>query len=244
MFDEANSREQVGYIADAKKAGLDSAKEARMVMTFRYDIPEVLDKGRTPGSLLDPNLLAAIPTADSFQDVENGFHVRFERNLAQARSGLERDIGFHFSEVGKDLAIRNLDAAANFLSGLINWMEKSYRDVCARRPDCMVDNWLYTSHCVRAIFLKIDDARQVGGTSDAAPPQLVWGNLQGCRMATEFRTLKFGPHPAVQNVLTLHMVRKAVMREEYDADQKKISELVKSNLDLQRQISKLSQKVK
>ena len=218
----------------AKRSGYKTAAEALMRQTFNFEMPVALDKGRK--DTLDSYLLGAIPTWESFSgdSPEDGFCYRAQRSLDSKGRTLRNLIDRQLDGDGAILAGKCLDTSEKFCTGLLHWMEGTYRMQVRRRPDCKKDNWLYVSSCVRAMFEHLNKCRDIGRGEDAERSLIVWGNLLGVQAAEEFIPQNFGKHTVVQHVLTTHMTRRAIMREEFDALSDKLAETTKAIGDLKR----------
>ena len=211
----------------AKRSGYSTAAEALMRQTFNFEMPVALDKGHKES--LDPYLLGAMPTWDAFSgdSPEDGFCYRAQRSLASKERTLRNLIDRQLEGDAARLAERCLDTSEKFCTGLLHWMETTYRTQVRRRPNCKKDNWLYVSSCVRAMFEHLNKCREIGRGEDAASSLIVWGNLLGVQAALEFIPQNFTKHTVVQHVLTTHMTRRAIMREEFDSLTDKVAEATK-----------------
>ena len=211
----------------AKRSGYNTAAEALMRQTFNFEMPVALDKGHKES--LDPYLLGAMPTWDAFSgdSPEDGFCYRAQRSLASKERTLRNLIDRQLEGDAARLAERCLDTSEKFCTGLLHWMETTYRTQVRRRPNCKKDNWLYVSSCVRAMFEHLNKCREIGRGEDAASSLIVWGNLLGVQAALEFIPQNFTKHTVVQHVLTTHMTRRAIMREEFDSLTDKVAEATK-----------------
>ena len=211
----------------AKRSGYNTAAEALMRQTFNFEMPLALDKGRKDS--LDAYLLGSMPTWESFSgdSPEDGFCYRAHLALDSKGRTLRNIIERQLDGEGAVLAGKCLDTSEKFCSGLLHWMEGTYRTQLRRRPDCKKDNWLYVSSCVRAMFEHLNKCRDIGRGDDAERSLIVWGNLLGVQAAEEFIPQNFAKHTVVQHVLTTHMTRRAIMREEFEALSAKVVETTK-----------------
>jgi hypothetical protein len=72
------------------------------------------------------------------------------------------------------------------------------------------------SHCVRAIFADLHEARIAGRGSYPkgieAAAGIVWGSLQGLKRMQEYSALGFSAHPKLSHILNLHLQDHALMK--------------------------------
>ena len=85
------------------------------------------------------------------------------------------------------------------------------------------------------MFEHLNKCRDIGRGDDAERSLIVWGNLVGVQAAEEFIPQNFAKHTVVQHVLTTHMTRRAIMREEFDSLSDKVAETTKLIGDLNKQ---------
>ena len=77
------------------------------------------------------------------------------------------------------------------------------------------------------MFEHLNKCRDIGRGDDAERSLIVWGNLLGVQAAEEFIPQNCAKHTVVQHVLTTHMTRRAIMREEFEALSAKVVETTK-----------------
>ena len=89
------------------------------------------------------------------------------------------------------------------------------------------------------MFEHLNKCRDIGRGEDADQSLLVWGNLIVVQAAEEFISSEFAKHAVVQHVLTTHMTRRAIMREEFDTLSKnRLTETTKIMEDLRKKYGK------
>ena len=200
--------------ATSIKSGYSSYQEGLVVHSFTIAIPVVFTAGK---ALYDPTLLAGMPTWESFHGkvAMEGFSYTFGLKLDDAANILTTNASSTIGLFGQSMAHTCIQDAKIFCTNLLAWISTTYQELDRSNPNSASDNWKYVTRCVRAIFVHIHKARQVGVVPGVHPSHLMWGCLQGRSAAAEIMKMRFSGHSVVQAVLNEHMRSRAVMKEEH-----------------------------
>ena len=200
--------------ATSIKSGYISYQEGLVVHSFTIAIPVVFTAGK---SLHDPTLLAGMPTWESFHGkvAMEGFNYTFGLKLDDAANIMMTNASSTIGLLGQSMAHTCIQEAKLFCINLLGWISTTYQELDRSNPNSATDNWKYVTRCVRAIFVYIHRARQVGVVPGVHPSHLMWGCLQGRTAAAEIMKERFSGHSVVQAVLNEHMRSRAVMKEEH-----------------------------
>ena len=200
--------------ATSIKSGYSTYQEGLVVHSFTIAVPVVFTSGKF---LQDPTLLPGIPTWESFygKSALEGFKYTFGLRLDDSVNTLMTNVTSNMRLSGHSMAHTCIQDAKRFCTSLVDWISNTYQDLDRQNPDSASDNWKYIARCVRAIFIHIHQARQVGVDQGAESALLMWGCLQGRSAAAELMKKNFSGHSVVQAVLNEHMRSRAVMKEEY-----------------------------
>ena len=219
--------------ATSIKSGYSTYQEGLVVHSFTIAIPVVFTSGKF---LQDPTLLSGIPTWESFygKSALEGFKYTFGLRLDDSVNTLMTNVTSNMRLSGHSMAHTCIQDAKRFCTSLVDWISNTYQDLDRQNPDSASDNWKYIARCVRAIFIHIHQARQVGVEQGVESSYLMWGCLQGRSAAAELMKKNFSGHSVVQAVLNEHMRSRAVMKEEY----------MKHNNDMKIEIANVINEVK
>jgi hypothetical protein len=175
--DESDTTRAVLSLAhSAAKGGFTTAEEAAVSASFKITLPAIFGTDSASTRVTsDTRALPAMKTPEAWdlEDRYTGGKRRFEEQIREVKC-----------TIGRTVAMECIALAYEFLSKLLDWMTKQYRDLVARggaKESC----WKLISHCVRAIFRDLHKARIAGrgpflGGDRASG--IVWGNLQAHRL--------------------------------------------------------------
>ena len=200
--------------ATSIKSGYKSYQEGLVVHSFTIAIPVIFTAGK---SLHDPTLLAGMATWEAFYGkiAMEGFNYSFGLRLDDAVNTLMTNASSALGLLGESMAHTCIQDAKIFCINLMGWISTTYQELDRYNPNSASDNWKYVTRCVRAIFVHLHTARQVGVVAGVDALYLMWGCLQGRSAAAEFTKKRFSGHSVVQSVLNEHMRSRAVMKEEH-----------------------------
>jgi len=226
----SDNTENMAFLSAAKKAGFDNKDGALAALSFGLALPSVFGKQTGKIGSSDSRVLPGLKQATDWDD---GSQYRGQkRESAALVKVVEQNLRAYSANAGNDLTIdaKNLvheciTISNHFVTELFNWMSVTYQSGTAagRSPE---PQWKYISHCVRAIFKKLNQVRCAGSIPDAQPCDLVWGFLQGVSMADEFTNENFEGHSVLSHVLNLHLQDRAVMKEEYEETIRSLTETI------------------
>ena len=155
--------------ATSRKSGCNSYQEGMVVHSFTIAIPAVVF---TLGKLLhDPTLFAAMYTSG----------LRLEDAVNTHMTNAMASIRFQ----GHSMAHTCIQDAKLFCFSLLEWITNTHQELDRTNPNSASNNWKYVTRCVRAIFVYIHQARQVGVVPGVDPSPFMWGCLQGRSAAAE-----------------------------------------------------------
>ena len=105
-------------------------------------------------------------------------------------------------------------AAQTFVTRLFSWMTITHTTGKANGGD-FATIWQYISHSVREMFVQLHLARSSVCTPDGDTTQLVWGFLQGKKLAYALMLAKFKNHRVMSHVQNHHLHDTVVMKTNF-----------------------------
>jgi hypothetical protein len=236
------------------KSGFATSEEALITTSFKIELPSFF--GRDVSSNMascDTRVLPAVKTYDEWdpEDGYNGARHRFTKVVSETKKTMLKGASSGLQGMALLVAIECITSSAGFLDTLGGWITSQQHDLTGRGGS-KEHSWKLISHCVRAIFSDLHDARIAGrgiynkGAETRAG--LVWGSLQGLKRMREYLAVGFSAHPKLSHILNLHLQDNALMKHvfetyvlEHNAKWKQsAATLAKLNSDLDKLSSKVN----
>ena len=101
-----------------------------------------------------------------------------------------------------------IQSSVKFLTHLLTWMTREYAELL-KRGGSEVECWGLISHCVRAVFEDLHEARMSGRgphlTAEDRAASSTWGCFQAQLKMQEYEKLGFSAHPTLSHILNIHL---------------------------------------
>ena len=112
-------------------------------------------------SLMDPMMLAAMPTFEEFDGClpQTGYRFMFLTVIKVYAKQVEQHALNKLGNVGATVAHRCIPEAVSFVNCVMTWIYTTHAELQKVSPGAGVNNWKYVCHCVRVVFEVIHDAR-------------------------------------------------------------------------------------
>ena len=141
------------------KKQYDTWEDGAIQESFKWKVPQIFGKVPANGG----RMLGAISTFEKF-DSKNVNYTGYRYTLKGAIEDTEKDmlalLRDEITSEGQEVARICVRDAARFSLELVTWMVTKHRDLERMSPDSPKDNWEFVSHCVRAIFEHLHNARR------------------------------------------------------------------------------------
>jgi len=227
----ASTSDIVSFESGTAKAGYVSTEEAVVVMGFKLSLPSFFGKeSHANVATKDSRVLPAIKTAADW-DTGDGFtgaRVGYENALRAAGRDQTIAVQSYLPGIGGIVAQKCIDASVRFLEALGTWISKEYRELIGRGGSA-TECWRLISHCVRAVFDDLHEARAPGRgpflPGDRAAG-VVWGFLQAHRKMQEYLKKGFSASPTLSHVLNIHLRDHAVTSKTFEEFRKTMMDAV------------------
>jgi hypothetical protein len=251
-----DSSEILSFQSSAAKSGYSTSEEALISTSFKIELPSFFGKDATSNmASCDTRVLPAIKAYGDWdpEDGYNGARHRFAKMVDETKKTMMRGATNVLSGMALLVALESITTSSNFLESLGNWITSQQRDLTGRGGS-KEHSWMLISHCVRAIFADLHEARIAGRGSYPkgieAAAGIVWGSLQGLKRMQEYSALGFSAHPKLSHILNLHLQDHALMKhfffEYVEQTNKKWKEnataLLKIGNELDKVVSKVNNK--
>jgi hypothetical protein len=241
-FQDLNTpAELVKFEAEAGKAGYANPQEAIASTGFRIELPTFFGRDPKATAAVDTRVLPGIKAYDDW-DSGNGFTGARRYLLKQVRETKSvQMIAARNFLTGDALMVAKecISDAASFIEDLETWITKEYSDLL-NRGGTGKECWQLISHCVRAIFSDLHEARSPGrgpfGPGDREAGA-TWGFLQAHRKMKAFRIRGFSASPTLSHILNIHLRDHAITAAKFEVLMKEvatvrtIAEAAKKNAD-------------
>jgi len=217
----ASTSDIVSFESGTAKAGYVSTEEAIVVTGFKLALPSFFGKeSQANVATKDSRVLPAIKTASDW-DTGDGFtgaRVGYENALRAAGRDQTIAVQAYLPGVGGIVAQKCIDASVRFLEALGTWITKEYGELIGRGGSA-TECWRLISHCVRAVFDDLHEARAPGRgpflPGDRAAG-VVWGFLQAHRKMQEYLKKGFSASSTLSHVLNIHLRDHAVTSKKFE----------------------------
>ena len=207
------------------------------IASFNLEVPPLLGKGSDQSMTTNSRALGGVPKFEDFHPPSGreGIHQRILDYVRDGRQTLDQAIGelFAFGTEPSSVAKEMLHLSKAFWDDLCHWMVRYHRQVQAESEASEQEVWILISHCVRAVFKSLREARAPGRASNT-PAGMLWGTLRAHEVMQEYRVAEFSGHPKIALILHEHLIRFATPRSKFDG----LKSSVEDRLDkLQRSVN-------
>ena len=189
------------------------------IASFNLDVPPLLGKGTDQSQTTNSRALGGVPKFEDFHPPSGreGIHQRILDHVRDGRQTLEQAIGelFAFGTAPSSVAKEMLHLSKAFWDDLCHWMVRYHQQVQAESEASEQEVWILISHCVRAVFKSLREARAPGRASNT-PAGMLWGTLKAHDVMKEYRAAEFSGHPKIALILHEHLIRFATPRSKFD----------------------------
>jgi hypothetical protein len=205
------------FESKVRKNGYAHTEEARVASSFSRSLPSFFGKP-TP---TEARKLPAIKKPEDWEPKTMGDGARavLDRGLTAAgRELLASACDFLVGE-GLLVAQATIQSSVKFMTDLSTWMTREYLELL-KRGGSETECWGLISHCVRAVFEDLHEARMPGRGPHMTPADRAassaWGCFQAQLKMQEFEKMGFGAHPTLSYILNIHLRDHTVSRATFD----------------------------
>ena len=231
--DFTSTTEAITLEAHSHKSGYKSKEEAHVMASFTIELPEIFGKDpKASNASKDTRVLPAVKTYGDWDrgDGYNGARYRYFHKISEGQNTLINASRNHLQGMALMVSHTAIGESALFLQALGNWITQEFQDLVGRGSE-EVQAWQLISHCVRAIFSELHQAR-LPGRGPYHPTEkassVVWGCLQGILKMREFMNKGFTSHPFLSHILNMHLRDNVVSRLLHNDLVKKVKDLEKT----------------
>ena len=197
------------------------------IASFSLELPPLLGKGGDTSLTTNSRALAGVPKFVDFHPPSGreGIHQRILDYIKDGKKTLEESIGdlFSFGSEPASVARELLLLSKTFWDELCHWMVRYHREIKEESDASEHEVWILISHCVRAVFKSLRDARAPGRASNT-PGGMLWGTLRAHDIMREYRSHDFSGHPKIALILHEHLIRFSTPRSKFDELQHSIDD--------------------
>ena len=205
--------------ANVIKCDYMSPEEQSFQDAYKCSLPKVFGKvSLSKGTTIDSRVLPACKTYDDFESALSyeSYKTSLENEVQHQAELLRDKAKDRLTETGYNVACVCINHSEAFITKLLSWMSVTYLGLCKQSgPTASKENWLYISHCVRAIFTGLYNKRR-GGYAKESMHKVIWSCLETIPLEKEFLKANFSAHPTVAHVLNLHLQTSAVMKSQFE----------------------------
>ena len=190
------------------------------IASFSLEVPPLLGKGSDQTLTTNSRALGGVPKFEDFHPPSGreGIHQRILDHVKDGRRTLEQAIGdlFAFGTEPASVAHELLLQIKAFWDDLCHWIVRYHQQVQAESEASGQEVWILISHCVRAIFRSLREARAPGRATNT-PAGMFWGTLRAQEVMKTYRQADFSGHPKIALILHEHLIRFATPRSKFSA---------------------------
>ena len=205
------------FKSKVRKNGYTTIDEANVASSFSRSLPAFFGKP-TP---TESRKLPALKTADAWEPktMVDGARDVLDRLLVAAGRELQSVSMDFLSDEGLLVAQSCIQSAVKFVTDLSTWMSREYVELL-KRGGSEVECWCLISHCVRAVFKDLHEARMPGRGPHLTPEDRaassIWGCFQSHLKMQEFEKVGFSAHPTLSHILNIHLRGHTVSKATFD----------------------------
>ena len=197
------------------------------IASFNLEVPPLLGKGSDQSTTTNLRALGAVPRFADFHPPSGreGIHQRILDYVKDGVNTIEQAVGelFAFGTEPSSVAKELLLWSKTFWDELTHWMVRYHAQVQAESEASEQEVWILISHCVRAVFKSLREARASGRASNT-PGGMLWGTLKAHRVMKEYRAADFSGHPKIALILHEHLIRFTTPRSKFDTLQMSLND--------------------
>ncbi len=194
------------FESKVRKNGYTTIDEANVASSFSRSLPAFFGKP----SPTESRKLPALKTADAWEPktMVDGARDVLDRLLVAAGRELQ-SVSMDFLQ-GEGLLVAQscIQTAVKFVTDLSTWMSREYVELL-KRGGSEVECWGLITHCVRAVFEDLHEARMPGRgphlTMEDRAASSMWGCFQAQLKMQEFEKMGFAAHPTLSHILNIHL---------------------------------------
>ena len=190
------------------------------IASFNLEVPPLLGKGVDQTQTTNSRALGGAPKFEDFHPPSGreGIHQRILDHVKDGRRTLEQAISdlFAFGTEPASVAHELLLQSKTFWDDLCHWIVRYHQQVKAESEASSQEVWILISHCVRAIFRSLREARAPGRATNT-PAGMLWGTLRAHEVMKEYRQSDFSGHPKIALILHEHLIWFATPRSKFSA---------------------------
>ena len=190
------------------------------IASFNLEVPPLLGKGSDQSQTTNSRALGGAPKFEDFHPPSGreGIHQRILDHVKDRRRTLEQAISdlFAFGTEPASVAHELLLQSKTFWDDLCHWIVRYHQQVQAVSEASSQEVWILISHCVRAIFRSLREARAPGRATNT-PAGMLWGTLRAHEVMKDYRQADFSGHPKIALILHEHLIRFATPRSKFSA---------------------------
>ena len=207
----------VDFESKIRKSGYAHPEEATVVSSFSRSLPAYFGKP----TAMEARTLPAVKTPEAWEPktMIDGARATLDKKLTVASKELLTSSRDFLSGEGLLVAQATIQASVKFMTDLSTWMTREYVEL-RKRGGSESECWGLISHCVRAVFEDLHEARMPGQgphmtVADRAA-SCVWGCFQAQLKMQEFDKMGFGSHPTLSYILNIPLRDHTVSRATYE----------------------------
>jgi hypothetical protein len=205
------------FESKVRKNGYAHTEEARVASSFSRSLPKFFGKP-TP---TEARKLPAIKKPEDWEPKTMGDGARAVLDRGLPAAGRELLASASDFLVGEGLLVAQaaIQSAVKFMTDLSTWISREYLELL-KRGGSEAECWGLISHCVRAVFEDLHEARMPGRGPHMTPADRAassaWGCFQAQLKMQEFEKMGFGAHPTLSYILNIHLRDHTVSRATFE----------------------------
>mgnify|MGYP001950038505 CR=1 FL=1 len=209
-----------------------SIYETAFIGSYSLEVPPLLGRGTNPDTTSSSRTLPAVPRFEDFHPghAMEGVKDRLLKYVKDFVQTMNAMLSESFTRGSDPHAVATVmvDDSKAFWDSFCTWIVQYYEVVKGRSSGSSKEVWALISHCVRAVFGDLREAR-APGRGLHTPGGMFWGALQAHRVMAEYRKVDFSGHPRIALILHEHLINFSVPMSKFEELEKSLS-AVKSEL--------------
>jgi hypothetical protein len=230
-----DNSEAVAQEANAIKAGYSDSFQSTLATSYRLTLPRIFNKSSssvTEGAALSQATpLPGLKTYEEW-DTSSSTSARslVESELVTTEKAINEFVdASDLSPLAKEIAMRLVTDAHNFISKLFTFMQRFYYELRNTYSTSDKEAWFLVASIVKQCFVDMNTVRArarmmsvSGERPEVVGSTFLWAALQSRRIAMAYIKHDFRNHPSVAPVITIHLYGHRVSTGVFDAKVKKM----------------------
>ena len=206
------------FESKVRKNGYVNVDEAQVASSFSRSLPAFFGNP-TP---IEARKLPTLKTAESWEPRTMVYGARdvLEKAVDEAETELLSVTSDFLKGEGRNVAQACIQSSVKFITHLSTWISREYGELL-KRGGSEAECWGLVSHCVRAVFEDLHEARMPGRgphvTAEDRAASGTWGCFQAQLKMQEYEKTGFGAHPTLSHILNIHLRDHTVPKSTFEA---------------------------